>query len=74
MAISAIATLDPIDRSILHLTLVEGLKPGVIATRMGMSSDVVRQRKVRATRKLMEFVQNQSQNDFPTHSIAGNKP
>jgi len=62
LAMNAIASLDPSDKLILHLTLVDGLKPGAIAERLGLSSDVVRQRKVRATRRVAEFVADRSQN------------
>ena len=59
---NAIAALDPADKIILHLTLVDGLKPGVIAQKLGLSPEVVRQRKVRATRRVAEFVAERSQN------------
>ena len=64
----ALAGLDPTDREILRLTLVEGFKPGVIAKALGMSSDVVRQRKTRATRKMAEYVQNISRGASQTLS------
>ncbi len=44
--------LDPIDRQILLMTLVDDAKPGEIALRLGINGDVVRQRKVRAVRKI----------------------
>jgi len=62
LAMRAIAGLDPDDKMILHLTLVDGLKPGVIAQKLGLSPEVVRQRKVRATRRVAEFVAERSQN------------
>jgi len=62
LAMNAIAELEPSDKMILHLTLVDGLKPGMIAEKLGLSSDVVRQRKVRATRRVAEFVTDRSQN------------
>ncbi len=49
-----IAALDPLDRRILQMTLVGGLKPGEIASRLNLSGDVVRQRKLRATRRIAE--------------------
>jgi hypothetical protein len=55
------------------MTLVDGLKPGVIAVRLRLSSDVVRQRKVRATRRVMEFVQRKSQTISFSHSVKGEK-
>jgi len=54
----AIGLLDATDREILRLTLVEGYKPGAISALLGMSSDVVRQRKTRATRKVADYVRN----------------
>jgi len=71
MADKAIASLDPTDRSILQMTMVDDLKPGVIAERLGLSSDVVRQRKLRATRRVMEFVRRLSQSPGSTHIEAG---
>jgi RNA polymerase sigma-70 factor (ECF subfamily) len=71
LAMNAIARLDPSDKIILHLTLVEGLKPGVIAERLGLSPDVVRQRKVRATRRVVEFVADRSQIESSRHYTTG---
>jgi RNA polymerase sigma factor (sigma-70 family) len=42
------------DRHILELTLVEGMKPGEIAERLGLTSDVVRARKSRARKRVIE--------------------
>jgi RNA polymerase sigma-70 factor (ECF subfamily) len=63
----AISALDPTDQSILQLTLAEGLKPGAIAERLSLNPDVVRQRKVRATRKLVDFVSRLSQSKSAIH-------
>ncbi len=71
LAMSAIASLDPIDKSILQMTLVDGLKPGVIAQRLNLNPDVVRQRKLRATRRVIDFVRRQSQTDSPDHIVVG---
>ena len=49
---SAVRVLDRTDRRILLLTLVEGLKPGEIAARLGLTSEVVRTRKSRALKKV----------------------
>jgi RNA polymerase sigma factor (sigma-70 family) len=70
-AMSAIASLEPLDKEILQMTLVDGLKPGVIALRLQMTSDVVRQRKLRATRKVMDFIRGRSQKDSSGHIIVG---
>ena len=67
LAQRAIASLNQVDQAILHMTLVEGLKPGAIAERLHLSSDVVRQRKVRATRKVIDFVSRLSQNKSAAH-------
>jgi RNA polymerase sigma-70 factor, ECF subfamily len=58
----AIDTLDPADRRILLMTLVDGLKPGDIAEAVGMTSVVVRQRKSRALKKVIGLVRGASRN------------
>ena len=55
------------------MTLVDGLKPGVIAERLRLNPDVVRQRKLRATRRVIDFVRSPSQTASNVHSIAGQK-
>jgi len=47
-------SLDATDRRILGLTLGEGLKPGEIAERLGLSPEVVRARKARAIKRAVE--------------------
>ena len=49
-----IKTLDPVDRRILWMTLIDGFKPAEVAAATGMSSELVRQRKSRALKKLVE--------------------
>jgi RNA polymerase sigma factor (sigma-70 family) len=71
LAMNAIASLDPLDKTILQMTLVDGLKPGVIAQRLDLNPDVVRQRKLRATRKVIEFVHRQSQTETSRHIVVG---
>jgi RNA polymerase sigma-70 factor (ECF subfamily) len=56
----ALTTLNAEDRKILSLTLVDGLKPGEIAQRLGLSSEVVRARKSRLVKKMVEHVQTLS--------------
>jgi RNA polymerase sigma-70 factor (ECF subfamily) len=56
----ALATLDATDRKILWLTLVEGLKSGEIALRLGLAAEVVRTRKSRATKKMADSVKRLS--------------
>lgn len=71
MAAKAIGSLDPIDRQILQMTLIEDLKPGVIALKLNLSSDVVRQRKTRATRRVTEIVRQLSQSPAGGHTLTG---
>jgi RNA polymerase sigma-70 factor (ECF subfamily) len=56
----AIGALDPIDRKILLLTLVGGLKPGEIGARLGLKPEVVRARKSRALKKTIDRVRRLS--------------
>ena len=51
---SALDEMGGDDRQVLMLTLVEGLKSGEIAERLGLSPDVVRTRKARAIKRLTE--------------------
>jgi RNA polymerase sigma factor (sigma-70 family) len=44
------------DRKILLMTLVEGRKPGEIAAALGLTSDVVRTRKLRALKKVADLI------------------
>ena len=57
----ALQALDPTDQDILTRTLVDGQKPGEIARLLGLSPDVVRQRKSRAVKRVVEFVGRMSQ-------------
>jgi RNA polymerase sigma factor (sigma-70 family) len=71
-AMRAIASLELLDRTILHLTLLEGMKPGAIAERLQLSSDVVRQRKLRATRRVIDLVKGEpSQKAASIHLVTG---
>lgn len=71
LALDAISTLDEVDKTILQMTLVDGLKPGVIAQRLRLNPDVVRQRKLRATRRVIDFVKRQSQTENLRHNVVG---
>jgi RNA polymerase sigma-70 factor (ECF subfamily) len=53
----ALQRLDATDRRIMSMTLLEGWKPGEIASTMGLSVDVVRARKSRALKKVTDRVQ-----------------
>ncbi len=57
---SALGVLDRTDRQILLLTLIDGLKPGEIGVRLGLTSEVVRARKSRALKKTIAQVQRLS--------------
>jgi RNA polymerase sigma factor (sigma-70 family) len=52
----ALERLGPEDRKILWMTLVEGRKPGEIAAALGLSSEVVRTRKLRAVKKVTDLI------------------
>jgi RNA polymerase sigma factor (sigma-70 family) len=52
----ALARLSKTDRGVLVLTLVDGLKPGEIASRLGLASDTVRTRKSRALKRVVERI------------------
>ena len=56
----ALCALDSTDRRILLLTLEEGLKPGEIALRLSLTSEVVRTRKSRALRKVIQHLKRLS--------------
>lgn len=51
-----IETLEPVDRRILSMTLIDGFKPSEVAAAIGISSEAVRQRKSRALKKLVEHL------------------
>ncbi len=56
----ALERLGQEDRKILWMTLVEGRKPGEIAAALGLTSEVVRTRKLRATKKMADLVRKKS--------------
>jgi RNA polymerase sigma factor (sigma-70 family) len=70
-ALRAIESLDRLDRVILQMTLVDGLKPGIIADQLQLNPDMVRQRKLRATRRVIDFIRRESQKPFTGHIGAG---
>jgi RNA polymerase sigma-70 factor (ECF subfamily) len=63
----ALSALGSADREVLLLTLVQGLKPGEIAARTGLSPDVVRTRKSRALKRVLETLDSRSQNSVVRH-------
>jgi RNA polymerase sigma factor (sigma-70 family) len=52
----ALGRLGQEDRTILLMTLVEGRKPGEIASILGLTSEVVRTRKLRAVKKIADLI------------------
>ena len=52
--------LEPIDRRILLMTLVDGLKPGTIAVELGLTPEAVRTRKSRAVKKVIDMMEKLS--------------
>ena len=56
----ALTALNRSDKGILLMTLVDGLKPGEIAYRLGLTAEVVRARKSRALKKVIDRVSSLS--------------
>jgi RNA polymerase sigma factor (sigma-70 family) len=52
----ALERLGHEDRKILLMILVEGRKPGEIATALGLTPEVVRTRKLRAVKKIADLI------------------
>jgi RNA polymerase sigma factor (sigma-70 family) len=69
----ALLRMDRMDRRILTMTLIEGLKPGEIALRLQLSVEVVRQRKSRAVKELASWFARDSK-DFRTDSPPESMP
>jgi RNA polymerase sigma-70 factor (ECF subfamily) len=63
----ALGTLHATDRKILWLTLVEGLKPGEIASRLGLTAELIRTRKSRAVKKMIERVKERHEDERERH-------
>ena len=59
----------PLGCTPVAIELVKGAKPGVIAEDLGVSSEVVRTRKSRAVRKLVERVTALSRSTAQLHSV-----
>jgi len=51
---ASLASVSRTDRQIVYWSLVDGLTPGEIADRLGMSAEVVRCRKCRALKRIAE--------------------
>lgn len=56
----AMEELGERDRTVLWLTLVEGRKPGEIATMLGMTPEAARTRKLRATKKVADLLKKKT--------------
>jgi RNA polymerase sigma factor (sigma-70 family) len=56
----ALERLEPEDRRILSMTLVEGRKPGEIAVALGLTPEVVRTRKLRAVKKVADLIRKKT--------------
>ena len=66
----AMERLDPRDREILRLNLVEQVRPEEIGARTGLTAESVRQRKSRALRKLGEWMERfQSQKPHRVYQV-----
>jgi RNA polymerase sigma factor (sigma-70 family) len=57
LVLQALERLGQEDRRILWMTLVKGQKPGEIAAALGLTSEVVRTRKLRAVKKVTELIE-----------------
>jgi RNA polymerase sigma factor (sigma-70 family) len=55
-----LADLSPSDREILEMTLADGLKPGEIAEKLGLTAEVVRARKSRAQKRIVAAIEKLS--------------
>jgi RNA polymerase sigma-70 factor (ECF subfamily) len=65
----ALAGLSAADRQVLTLTLVDGLKPGEIAVQIGATAEVVRTRKSRALKRILEILGGRSRNPKARHIV-----
>jgi DNA-directed RNA polymerase specialized sigma24 family protein len=65
--------INPVDRAILGLTLVDGMKPGEIARRLDMKPELVRKRKSRAVRRIRDVILNTSRTTTARHVTGGRR-
>ena len=63
----ALTGLNRSDKGILLMTLVDGLKPGEIAYRLGLTAEVVRARKSRALKRVIDRVSSLSRTRISYH-------
>lgn len=71
LLVRALHRLEKLDRQVLLLTLVDGLKPAEIAARTGTSSEVIRTRKTRALQRLLNALAGLSRPAGPYHILKG---
>jgi len=69
----ALQSLDEPERAVLELTWRENLSPRQIARTLGLSSDVVRTRKSRALRKVIEWVRLRTRSPLAKDSLEGKR-
>jgi RNA polymerase sigma-70 factor (ECF subfamily) len=69
----ALARLNRADRGILLMTLVDGLKPGEIAYQLGLTAEVVRARKSRALKRVVERIDQLSRKRDQYHMSGGRR-
>jgi RNA polymerase sigma factor (sigma-70 family) len=63
----ALAQLSADDQQLLRLTLVDGMKPGEIAEQLRLTPEVVRTRKSRALKRMLEAMDVPSRNPLSRH-------
>src|ERR1039457_1094415 len=66
--------LDPVDRQILWLLLVEGFRPDEVTGRLGLSADAIRQRKSRVLDRKSTRFGVRSQSRAPKRLISRSRP
>jgi RNA polymerase sigma factor (sigma-70 family) len=69
----ALARVSRDDRVVLLLTLVDGLKPGEIAFQLGLTAEVVRARKSRALKRVVEQITDLSRKRDQYHMITNKR-
>jgi len=69
LARAAMASLEPSDRQVLLLTLVNNLSPRDIARRLRVSPEAARARKTRALRRLLDRVRDLSRIGVRDHNV-----
>jgi RNA polymerase sigma factor (sigma-70 family) len=70
----ALGRLEDGERLVLELTWLDGLAPRQIARRLGVSSEVVRTRKSRALKKVVEYVRDRTRIASSGHPPGGDGP